>query len=89
MEGEPAKAATGGRRGFGRELFGRGGRRNNNNAGGRGRGEQQQQQWTEGMKGEAGGRELARSPGSPSFRYYCDDVVVVAATAKRKGKDRR
>jgi hypothetical protein len=71
----------------GRRGFGRGGRRNNK-AGGRGRGRKQEEE-RKGRTGSTVDDHQARLPGSPSFRYYCDDGVNAIARAdeqKEKGR---
>ncbi|XP_015697904.1 uncharacterized protein LOC107305276 [Oryza brachyantha] len=51
-------------------------------------GQPRQQATKKGGAGGATGRELARSPGSPSFRYYCENAAGAAAFAEPK-KERR
>ncbi|KAL5204890.1 hypothetical protein ABZP36_009761 [Zizania latifolia] len=92
FDAEPAPAPQS--KPAGRRLFGRAGvgRRNHHRsrsggtsdaatAGVRQQEERKQQQ---GRRGEGGGHEQARTPGSPSFRYYCqDDVTAVVAERRR------
>lgn len=87
----PAKATTGRRGGFAGDLFGRGERRKHRSSNvvaddKHGTDEQQQQQDDE--KKVVRGEQLARSPGSPSFRHYCGDVVAAAVAATERREER-
>ncbi|KAG8089873.1 hypothetical protein GUJ93_ZPchr0011g28201 [Zizania palustris] len=84
----------------GRRLFGRAvvGRRNHHRSRSGGTSdaaaavrqqEERKKQQGNKRRGEGGGRhEQARTPGSPSFRYYCQDDVT-AAVAEAKNERRR
>ncbi|KAF0895058.1 hypothetical protein E2562_006773 [Oryza meyeriana var. granulata] len=89
LDATPSKPA--GWRGFASDLFGRA-RKNHRRSGSDGtagggrqlQGEEQRQQ-QQGRKGRTdGARELARSPGSPSFRYYCENNAAFAVAEPKK-----